>query len=160
MFKPYVVSLVFALMGWNKGNFLLPADYLIQQSGGGTLGLPCGVGVNVHRGTDVGVSEKLLHILWRCSVGKQIACKWKGRASETGSDSCRSRADSSHAERNPLRWLVFPACISGSTEDSLSIRYLPVFYCVFFCRRWGKLSSLILLSYSLFPIFESLILSD
>ncbi len=35
---------------------------------------------------------------------KSADCKKrpKGRASETGSDSCRSRADSSHAERNPL----------------------------------------------------------
>lgn len=101
--KPYVSALVFALTSRNKGKFLFSADYLIQQSCRSALRFPCSVSVNVHRGTDVGVSEKLLHILWRCSVGKQIACKWKGRASETGSDSCRSRADSSHAERNPLR---------------------------------------------------------
>mgnify|MGYP001050323719 CR=1 FL=1 len=73
MFKPYVISLVFALTGRNKGNFLLPADYLIQQSGGGTLGLPRGVGVNVHRGTDVGVSQQLLYVLGRRPVGQEVA---------------------------------------------------------------------------------------
>ena len=72
MFKPYVISLVFALAGRNKGNFLLPADYLIQQSGGGTLGLPRGVGVNVHRGTDVGVAQQLLHVLGSRPVGEQV----------------------------------------------------------------------------------------
>ena len=73
MFKPYVVSLVFALAGRNKGNFLLPADYLIQQSGGGTLGLPRGVGVNVHRGTDVSVAQQLLHVLGSRPVGQEVA---------------------------------------------------------------------------------------
>jgi len=47
MFKPYVFSLVFALMSRNKGNFLFSADYLIQQSCGSTLRFPCSVSVNV-----------------------------------------------------------------------------------------------------------------
>ena len=75
VFQPYVSALVFALTSRNKGKFLFSADYLIQQSCRSALRFPCSVSVNVHRGTDVGVSEKLLHILWRCSVGKQIACK-------------------------------------------------------------------------------------
>ena len=68
MFKPYVFSLVFALMSRNKGNFLFSADYLIQQSCGSTLRFPCSVSVNIHCGTDIGMSEKLLHILRRCPV--------------------------------------------------------------------------------------------
>ena len=63
MFKPYVFSLVFALMSRNKGNFLFSADYLIQQSCGSTLRFPCSVSVNVHCGTDISVSEKFLHII-------------------------------------------------------------------------------------------------
>ena len=70
MFKPYVLSLVFALTGWNKGNFLLPADHLIQQTCGGTLGFPRGVGINVHRGTDIGVTQQLLHVLGSRPVGQ------------------------------------------------------------------------------------------
>ena len=63
--KPYVFSLVFALMSENKGNFLLfAADYLIQQPCGSTLRFPCSVSVDIHCGTDISVSEKLLHILW------------------------------------------------------------------------------------------------
>ena len=68
MFKPYVFSLVFALMSRNKGNFLFSADYLIQQSCGSTLRFPCSVSVNVHCGTDISVSEKLLHIFRCCTV--------------------------------------------------------------------------------------------
>ena len=53
----YVFSLVFALMSENKGNFLyLTANYLIKQSCGSTLRLPCGVSVDIHRGTDVGMT--------------------------------------------------------------------------------------------------------
>ena len=63
MFKPYVFSLVFALMSRNKGNFLFSADYLIQQSCGSTLRFPCSVSVNVHCGTNISVSEKFLHII-------------------------------------------------------------------------------------------------
>ena len=53
----YVFSLVFALMSENKGNFLyLTANYLIEQSCGSTLRLSCGVSVDIHRGTDVGMT--------------------------------------------------------------------------------------------------------
>ena len=62
-------------MSENKGNFLLfAADYLIQQSCGGTLRFPCSVSVDIHCGTDIGVSEKFLHIFRFCAAGKQIAC--------------------------------------------------------------------------------------
>lgn len=67
-FKPYLFALVFALTSRSKGNFLFPADHLIQQPCGSTLRFPCSVSVDVHRGTDIGVSEKLLHILRRCPV--------------------------------------------------------------------------------------------
>ena len=66
--KPYIFSLVFALMSRNKGNFLFSADYLIQQSCGSTLRFPCRVSVNVHCGTDISVSEKFLHIFRCCTV--------------------------------------------------------------------------------------------
>ena len=46
------------LQAETRETFLLPADHLIQQPCGGTLGLPRGVGVNVHRGTDVSVSQQ------------------------------------------------------------------------------------------------------
>ena len=63
-------------MSENKGNFLLfAADYLIQQSCGGTLRFPCSVSVDIHCGTDISVSEKLLHILWCCPMWEQIACE-------------------------------------------------------------------------------------
>ena len=58
VFQPYVSALVFALTSRNKGKFLFPADYLIQQPCGSTLRLPCSVSVYVHRGTYIGVSEK------------------------------------------------------------------------------------------------------
>ena len=67
--KPYVFSLVFALMSENKGNFLLfTADYLVQQPCGGTLRFPCSVSVDIHCGTDISVSEKLLHIFRCCPI--------------------------------------------------------------------------------------------
>ena len=56
-----------------RETFSLPADYLIQQSGGGTLGLPRGVGVNVHRGTDIGMAQQLLHVLGSGPVGQEVA---------------------------------------------------------------------------------------
>ena len=58
MLKPCLSALVFALTSRNKGKFLFPADYLIQQPYGSTLRLPCSVSVYVHRGTYIGVSEK------------------------------------------------------------------------------------------------------
>ena len=73
VFHPYVLSLVFALMSRNKGKFFslrrLPypavlrkyASLLLQRERRCTL---C---------TDIGMSEKLLHILWRCPVWEQIA---------------------------------------------------------------------------------------
>ena len=67
-FKPYLFALVFALTSRNKGNFLFPADHLIQQPCGSTLRFPCSVSVDIHCGTDISVSEKLLHILWCCSI--------------------------------------------------------------------------------------------
>ena len=67
-FKPYL----FALTSRNKGNFLFPVDHLIQQPCGSTLRFPCGVSVDVHCGTDIGVSEKFLHIFRLCAAGKQI----------------------------------------------------------------------------------------
>lgn len=51
-----------------RESFLLSADHLIQQSCGSTLRFPCSVSVNIHCGTDIGMSEKLLHILRRCPV--------------------------------------------------------------------------------------------
>ena len=51
-----------------RESFLLSADYLIQQPCGSTLCFPCSVSVNIHCGTDISVSEKLLHILWCCSI--------------------------------------------------------------------------------------------
>jgi len=33
------------------------------------------VGVNVHRGTDIGVSEKFLHVLRRGPIGQEAACE-------------------------------------------------------------------------------------
>ena len=73
-FKPYLFALVFALTSRNKGNFLFPADHLIQQPCGSTLRFPCRVSVDVHCGTDIRVSEKFLHIFRLCAAGKQIAC--------------------------------------------------------------------------------------
>ena len=73
-FKPYLFALVFALTSGNKGNFLFSADHLIQQPCGSTLRFPCRVSVDVHCGTDIGVSEKFLHIFRFCAAGKQIAC--------------------------------------------------------------------------------------
>lgn len=113
MLKPYVSALIFAFTSRNKGKFLFPADYRIQQPCGSTLCFPCSVSVNVHRGTYIGVSEKLKP-LWnnitaalpsgsdrlRKSTDRQN--RPKGKASETDLGSCRSRADNSHAERNPL----------------------------------------------------------
>ena len=59
----------FSLTSRNKGNFLLfAADYLIQQSCGSTLRFPCSVSVDIHCGTNVSVSKKLLHILWCCPI--------------------------------------------------------------------------------------------
>ena len=77
MLTPYVSALVFALMSRNKGKFSFPADYLIQQPCGSMLRLPCGVSVNVHRGTYIGVSEKLLHIFGRCPVVAHTAAHRK-----------------------------------------------------------------------------------
>ena len=55
---------------------LFAADYLIQQSCGSTLRFPCSVSVDIHCGTDIGVSE-------------------------TGSGSYRHRASSKEHERSP-----------------------------------------------------------
>ena len=61
-------------MGQNKGNFLsVAAYYLIQQAGRGAFRFPCRVSVDVHGGTDVGMSQKLLHVLRRCLIREQVA---------------------------------------------------------------------------------------
>ena len=53
----YVFSLVFALMSEDKGNFLYSTTaYLIEQSCGSTLRLSCRVSVDIHRGTDIGMT--------------------------------------------------------------------------------------------------------
>ena len=71
---PYVVSLVFALMRRNKGNFLFLGfpDHLIKQSCGSSFRFPFRVSVDVHCGTYVSVSKQFLHILWCCTIGEQI----------------------------------------------------------------------------------------
>ena len=83
----------------------------------------------------------------------------KGGASETGSDSCRSRADSRKRERNFLTEtadrrrktaaMVFPihggvhieirflACISGKTEKSFLTLYLLGFLAFSYCYKRG-----------------------
>ena len=68
------LSLIPTRKGKNKGNFLsVAAYYLIQQAGRGAFRFPCRVSVDVHGGTDVSVSQKLLYILRRCPIGEQIA---------------------------------------------------------------------------------------
>ena len=66
--KPYVFSLVFALMSRNKGNFLCFAHDLIQEPGGSPLCFSGRVSINVHCGTDIRVSEKFLHIFGFCTA--------------------------------------------------------------------------------------------
>lgn len=59
-----------------KGNFLsVAACYLIQQAGRGVFRFPCRVSVDVHGGTDVSVSQQLLHVLRCCPAPGQVACK-------------------------------------------------------------------------------------
>lgn len=63
-------SLIFSLTGENKGKFFLYGPYhFVEQPCGSPLGFSCGVGVNVHRGTYICVSEKFLHILGCGSAG-------------------------------------------------------------------------------------------
>ena len=53
-------------MSRNKGNFLCPADYFVQQPCGAALRLPCGVSVDVHSGIDIRVAQQLLSIsIWQ-----------------------------------------------------------------------------------------------
>ncbi len=68
----YVFSLVFALTSRNKGKFLFSANYFIQQSCGAALRFPCSVSVDIHGGTDIAVSQKLLHIFGGCAVCQQV----------------------------------------------------------------------------------------
>ncbi len=86
----------------------------------------------------------------------------KGRASEAGSGSCRSKADSKSHARNPLTETAdkrrktaamvlpihggvhieirFPACISDSIADNSSRPY-PLLFCHgFCCRKLGSVS--------------------
>ena len=66
--KPYVFSLVFALMSRNKGNFLCFAHNPIQEPCGSSFHFSGRVGINVHCGTDIRVSEKFLHIFGLCTT--------------------------------------------------------------------------------------------
>ena len=68
------LPLFLPLRAETRANFLFPADHLIQQPCGSALRFPCRVSVDVHCGTDIGVSEKFLHIFRLCAAGKQIAC--------------------------------------------------------------------------------------
>ena len=69
---PYAVSLDSSLMRTNKGNFLCSTYYLVEHSGGRSLRFPVCVGVDVHGGSYIGVTQKLLHILRCCAIGQQI----------------------------------------------------------------------------------------
>ena len=65
--------LFFPLRAETRESFLLSADHLIHQSGGSTLRFPCGVGVDVHCGTDVRVPQQFLHVLGCGSIGQEVA---------------------------------------------------------------------------------------
>ena len=54
--------------------YLIVACHLIQEPCGSPLCLPCGMGIHIHCGTYVRVSQEFLHVFWRCTVWQQIAC--------------------------------------------------------------------------------------
>lgn len=55
-----------------KGNFFLLPHNLIQEPCGSPLCFPCGVSVNIHCGTHIGMTQQLLHILWLCTTCQKI----------------------------------------------------------------------------------------
>ena len=64
---------LFFLARRNEGKTFLGRPYnLIQQPCGSSLGLSGGVGVNVHRGTYIRMSQQLLHILGCGSVREKV----------------------------------------------------------------------------------------
>lgn len=56
------------LSGRNKGNFLITANYFIQKPCGSPFRLSGGMGINIHCGTYIRVSQKFLHIFRGCPV--------------------------------------------------------------------------------------------
>ena len=71
----YIVSLDSSLMRKNKGNFFCSAYHLVEHPGGRSLRFPVCVGIDIHGSSYIGVSQKLLHILRRCTIGQQIGCE-------------------------------------------------------------------------------------
>ena len=69
---PYVVSLDSSLMRKNKGNFFTLTYHLVEHPGGRSLRFPVCVGIDIHGGSYIGVTQKFLHILGRCTVGQHI----------------------------------------------------------------------------------------
>lgn len=55
--------------------FFLLTDYFVQQSCGGAFCFLCRVCVDIHRGTHIRMSQKLLYVLWLCAVRQQVACE-------------------------------------------------------------------------------------
>lgn len=51
----------------------MAACHLVQKPCAGTLGLPRGMGVNVHRCADIRMAQQFLHILGSGTIGKKIA---------------------------------------------------------------------------------------
>ena len=52
--------------------FLCSAYHLVEHPGGRSLRFPVCVGIDVHGGSYIGVTQKLLYILRCCTVGQQI----------------------------------------------------------------------------------------
>ena len=65
--------LFFPLRAETRESFLLPVDHLIQQSGGVAFRFPRRVGVDVHCGTDIRVSQQFLHVLRSRPIGQEVA---------------------------------------------------------------------------------------
>lgn len=67
------LPLFLPLRAETRESFLLPIDYLIQQSGGVAFRFPRRVCVNVHRGTDIRVPQQFLHVLGSGPIGQEVA---------------------------------------------------------------------------------------
>ncbi len=95
VFQPHAFSLVFALAGRNNGSSLSK----------------CQAAFSVDNKPSTFESEIYpLHkpaLRARAILFLPTAHRPKGRASETGSDSCRSKANSKSHERNPFRFAYF-----------------------------------------------------
>lgn len=102
---------------------------MVEHSGGRSLCFPVCVGIDVHGGSYIGVTQKLLHILRCCAVSQQIGCESMSEQMEMKLSQIMAVAkENGGATRDTTREKVGTQARTGARENGKSTKEREMIY--------------------------------